>query len=168
MQKRHSSTRTSLFTALHGSARYFQRKLQVTRNLATTGDFLQLSEAVDTSSGRGKALSYLVLQASWLVAPKPSALRRWQIVAEAGEKERCSLEDSEVDRLVLKGMNDTLDSFLIFSGAPSSSQHIFRLSIREFCSFLRCFLPQTSSLGKQEALFFTLYLNKLRSLFSRS
>ena len=88
MQKRRCSARTSRFKALHGSACYFQRKLQAIRNLATKGDLLQLLEAVDAASWRGEALFYLVLQVSWLVAPKPSALRRWQIVAEVGEKER--------------------------------------------------------------------------------
>ena len=111
MQKRHCDARTSRFKALHGSARYFQRKLQATRNLARRGDLLQLLEAVDAASWRREALSYLVLQASWLVAPKPSALRRWQVVAEAGEKERCSLEDSNVDRLVFEGDEHSLSIF---------------------------------------------------------
>ena len=97
---------------------------------------LKLLEAVDTSSWRGKALSYLVLQASWLVAPKPSALRQWQIMVEAGEKERCSFEDSDVDRLVFKGNKRYSRFFSHCSGAPSSLWHVCRPSIREFCSFL--------------------------------
>ena len=67
MQKRRCDARTSRFKALHGSARYFQRKLQAIRNLARRGDSLQHLEAVDAANWRGKlSFTSFFKQAGWL------------------------------------------------------------------------------------------------------
>ena len=114
MQKRRCGARTSRFKALHGSARYFQGKLQAIRNLARRGDPLQLLEAVDAASWRGKlSFTSFFKQAGWL--------RRSQVHYDDGRSwQKLARRNDALSRIprwidwVLKEMNITLYSFRIF------------------------------------------------------
>ena len=135
MQKRHCDARTSRFKALHGLARYVQRKLQATRNLARRGDLLQLLEAVDAASGRGGS-SLLPRSSSRLAGCAEAKCttkmtgrgRSWREGTMLSGGFRCEID------WFLKGRNsDTLD-FFSFSGAPSSSWHVFVLQQESFAA----------------------------------
>ena len=123
------------------SARYFQGKLQAIRNLARRGDPLQLLEAVDTASWRGKlSFTSFFKQAGWL--------RRSQVHYDDGRSwQKLARRNDALSRIlrwidwVLKEMKITLlflSHFLVpqqFRGTFSSFNK--RVSATSYDTFFR-------------------------------
>ena len=162
MQKWRCDARTSRFKALHGSARYFQGKLQAIRNLARRGDSLQLLEAVDAASWRGKlSFTSFFKQAGWL--------RRSQVHYDDGRSwQKLARRNDALSRIprwidwVLKEMKITLYSFRIF-WCPSGFVARFRPSTREFRQLLMTLSSANFEFGKARSSVLHSLLEKLRS-----